>query len=503
MSRIRWPRYLHPTHVAHLIRLQKNPITALQIFNEAKTRFPTTYHHNRPVYSNIISLLASCNLLSHMSHLLHQLQSDFCPCHDSLFAVAITAFADAGRLDDALRLFRSIPRFNCVDWTRSFNIVLQILLSEERLDDAYNLYLENSNRWEVKMETRSYNLLVAALCRMRRSCLALRVFVEMTEQCCHPDRETYRVLMKGLCADGWLEDATHLLYSMFWRISQKGCGADIVVYRILLDALCDRQEFEEAERILGKVLRKGLKTSKRHCRVPHLAGEFACSESVDSVKGLINDALVRGGVPSFASYSALILDLYSEGKINHADRLFGEMCERGFEPSTSMYEAKISALCREGRAADAVNVVEEEMTRNNCVPKVGTYNLVIGGLCNSGMSVQAVGYLEKMSKQVGCVADQKTYEILVDGLCCEGQFVEAGRVMEKMVDRRCWPRKSVFDRVISGLCMVGRRYESVLWLEEMVSEGKPPEVCVWNALVAAFCRDEEDCFELLSRLLCT
>ncbi|XP_058104993.1 pentatricopeptide repeat-containing protein At1g05600-like [Magnolia sinica] len=500
MSSIRWPRHLNPIHVAHLIRLQKNPITALYIFNEAKTRFPTTYHHNGPVYATIISILASSNHLTHMKHVFYQMKSDSCQCKDSTFADAIRAFAKAGRLDDAIELFASIPQFNCVNWTRSFHTLLQIMLSEGDLENAYSLYLENSNRWEVKMGIQSFNLLFAALCRMNRSDLALRVFVEMTEQCCCPDRDTYRILMKGLCDDGRLDDAVHLLYSMFWRISQKGCGADVVVYRILLEALCDRGEFEEAERILGKVLRKGLKAPKRWCRVPDLGADFTSHGSLDAVKGLINDALVTGGVPSLASYSAVIVDLYSEGKIEDADRLFDEMCERGFRPSVLMYEAKIAALCRDGRAGDSAKVVEEEMMEKNCVPTVRTYNAVMGGLCKAGMSMQAVGYLERMGRQVGCVADQTTYEILVDGLCCEGRFIEAGRIMERMVDRRCWPCKATFNRLISGLCMMGRRYEAVLWLEEMVSQGKTPEVFVWNSLVAAFCCDA-DYVELLPLMM--
>ena len=58
--------------------------------------------------------------------------------------------------------------------------------------------------------------------------------------------------MKGLCEDGRLNEVTHWLYSLFWRISQKGSSMDIVVYRALLYALCDNQQVQRAVEILGK-----------------------------------------------------------------------------------------------------------------------------------------------------------------------------------------------------------------------------------------------------------
>lgn len=67
----------------------------------------------------------------------------------------------------------------------------------------------------------------------------------------NPYRENYWILMKGLCEDKRLNEMTHLLYSMFWRISLKGCGEDVVIYKTLLDALCDNGEIDEAVKILG------------------------------------------------------------------------------------------------------------------------------------------------------------------------------------------------------------------------------------------------------------
>ena len=221
----------------------------------------------------------------------------------------------------------------------------------------------------MKSRVKSLNLLMEGLCHFKKSDLALNVFQEMDFQGCYPDRESYRIVMKGLCDDGRLNEAIHLLYSMFWRISQKGSGEDIVIYRILLDSLCDSGKVEEALEILGKVLRKGLKAPKSSRQRLDLS---KCRDGEDSeaTKRLINEALIRGGVPSMGSYSAMAIGLYHEGRVDEAEKVLDEMRKKGFWPSLLMYEAKAQALSKKGRVSEVVKIIEEDMKEGTCVPSV-------------------------------------------------------------------------------------------------------------------------------------
>ncbi|KAG5251634.1 pentatricopeptide repeat-containing family protein [Salix suchowensis] len=429
---VRWPRLLTPTQLSQILRSQKNPLTALQIFKDAKDKYPS-YHHNGPVYATMLGILGNSNRIAEMKEVINQMREDSCECKDSVFVTAIKTYANAGQISEAVSLFKNIPKFNCVNWTESFNTLLQILVKESKLETAHRIFLENSCGWE----------------------------------------DSYRILMRGLCEDGRLNEATHLLYSMFWRISQKGSGEDIVVYRTLLDALCDNGQVEEALEILGKILRKGLKAPKRN---RHRLDLSQCDNS-----------LIRGGVPSLASYTAMAVDLYYEGKTGQADKVLDETQERGYRPSLRTYEAKITALCREGRGGEAIDVIEREMVEKNSVPNVRLYNVLMKGLCDAGNSAIAVGYLKRMAKQVGCVANQETYGILVDGLCRDGRFVEASKVLEEMLIKSYWPPADTYNILIRGLSSMGRQYEAVMWLEEMVSQDKLPELHLWSSLVTSVC----------------
>ncbi|VFQ83992.1 unnamed protein product [Cuscuta campestris] len=482
---IRWPRILTPTQLSQIIREQKNPLKALEIFNQAKGRYPK-YHHNGPVYATMINILGSYGKLSEMKHVISQMKEDSCRCHDSVFASAIKTYAEAKLMDEAVLLFKSLPQFNCVNWTQSFNTMLEILVKESKLDDAYHIFLENSSRWEVKSRTFSLNLLMSALCQTKRSDLACHIFQEMNYHSCCVDKESYRILMNGLCQEKMFEEAIHLLYSMFWRISAKGSGEDVVIYRALLEALCDNGDVDEALRILSKVLQKGLKSPKRHRR------QIQCHHGadIDSLKAHISEALVTGLIPSHKSYRAMAIDYFAGDKIDAGNRVLREMCNKGFRPSVEIYEAKLLALFRQHRVNEAVEVVDRDMLGNNCVPNIMIYNTLIKGLCDERKSDFAVKYLEKISRQVCCVANKDTYENLVDGLCREGRYRQASLVLENMLNNSYWPKVQTFNALIQGLCLVDNNlHKAIVLLEEMVSQAKIPDASVWQSLAASICSE--------------
>ncbi|XP_076903062.1 pentatricopeptide repeat-containing protein At1g05600-like [Bidens hawaiensis] len=495
---IRWPRVLTPTYLSQIIRSQKNPLKALHIFNEARNRYPN-YRHNGPVYATMINILSTSNRIADMKQVIDQMKEDSCECKDSIFSTSIKAYAEAGMLNEAISFFKNLDQFNCVNWTESFNTILKLMVKESKLESAHHLFLENFGKWEVKSRAHSLTWLIDVLCEKKRSDLALQVFQEMNSQYCYPTHETYQVLMKGLCEDGRINEAIHLLYSMFWKISSKGSGEDVLVYKILLDTLCAYGHVDEASDILNKVLRKGLKAPKK--RRMHLDFNMCQNgRDIESAKSLVNSALIKGVIPSYQSYNAMAVKLYAEGDINGAERVVQVMHDQGFKPQVLIYEAKVMALCKQGMIKEAEKVVTEDMVEGNCVPTVKLYNILVKGLCSDGRSKQALGYLNKMCRQLGCVPNKETYRVLVDGLCDDGNYIEASQLLEKMMVNSCWADAGTFSRVIKGLCLMGKPYEAVIWLEEMVSQEKIPQHSVWASLVDSVVYDTVG-LEVLSEIL--
>nr|XP_043625016.1 pentatricopeptide repeat-containing protein At1g05600 [Erigeron canadensis] len=495
---IRWPRVLTPTYLSQLIRNQKSPLKALKIFNEARNKYPD-YRHNGPVYATMIKVLSTSNRMADMKQVIDQMKHDSCECQDSIFSLSIKAYAKAGMLNEAMSLFKNLDQFNCVNWTESFNTILRIMVEESELESAHELFLANFSRWELKSRTHSLSWLIDVLCQKKRSDLALEVFQEMNHQYCYPTRDTYQILMKGLCEDGRINEAIHLLYSMFWRISRKGSGEDVLVYKILLDTLCSYGHVEEASDILNKVLRKGLKAPKKK-RMQLDFNMCRNGRDIEKAKSLIGDALIKGVIPSYESYNAMAIQIYAEGDLSGAERIVQEMHDQGFKPGVLIYEAKLTALCKKGMTDEAEKVISEDMVEANRVPTVHLYNILINGLCNDGKSKQALGYLKKMSKQLGCVPNPETYSILVDGLCHDESYIDASQLLEKMLVNSYWPETDTFSTVIRGLCVMGRPYEAIIWLEEMLGQEKTPDLSAWTSLVESVIYDTSS-IEVFSELL--
>ena len=115
-------------------------------------------------------------------------------------------------------------------------------------------------------------------------------------------------------------------------------------------------------------------------------------------------------------------------------------CEKGslFYEHQSLFsirsEVLLYHLLTQGRAEEALDVLDWVMPENGLKPSVVTYNAVMRGLFKLPKGVEAMCVFDQMAK-AGVCADNTTYAIIIDGLCATGQVDTAKRFWDDVI----WP----------------------------------------------------------------
>ncbi|XP_020111364.1 pentatricopeptide repeat-containing protein At4g01570 [Ananas comosus] len=183
----------------------------------------------------------------------------------------------------------------------------------------------------------TYNSLLRALCINGRVRDAAEVFDEMRRSGPDPDAFTYRALVPALCRAFRVDDALRIFREM-----DRGVRPDTVVYNALLDGLLKARRLDDACRLFEQMAADGVRAS-------------CCSHNI-----LIH-GLFRNGRPAAAF--ALFCDLKSK---------------RGQFVDAVTYSIVIAQLCREKRAAEALDLAREMEERGLAVDLVTITSLLVG-----------------------------------------------------------------------------------------------------------------------------
>ncbi|MBA0562969.1 hypothetical protein Golob_007986, partial [Gossypium lobatum] len=130
------------------------------------------------------------------------------------------------------------------------------------------------------------------------------------------------------------------------------------------------------------------------------------------------------------------------------------------------------------------------MKVKGCNPDIVHYNTVILGFCREGRAMDAVKVLEDMPSN-GCLPNLVSYRTLVGGLCDQGMFDEAKKYMEEMLSKGFSPHFSVSHALIKGFCSVGKIDAATEVLGEMLEQREVPHTDTWGTIVPTICEDYE------------
>ncbi|KAK8281599.1 hypothetical protein V6Z12_D09G250600 [Gossypium hirsutum] len=228
----------------------------------------------------------------------------------------------AGQLDEAAKLFRSIP-------DQGYEV------NSQKIDEGFQLFRDMQFQG-CKPNARTYNTLIQALCRVGRVRTAKKMFDEM--YVCgsqSPTSFTYTIMLDGLCKNGHVDEAI----ALFRSLEGTKYESSIELYSILIYGMCRTGRMEEARNMFNEMSRKGF-------------------------------------VPDVVTYNILIDGLCKKGMILEANKLIVEMEEKGCLPNSISFNIIIQGFLRENNIPEAMNLLKE-MRRRNFAPNEAVTSLLL------------------------------------------------------------------------------------------------------------------------------
>ncbi|KAL8115694.1 uncharacterized protein LOC141668145 [Apium graveolens] len=403
------------------IKQINDPDEALSLFHHYHQ---LGFKHDYPSYSSLIYKLSKARSFDAVEMLLGYLKSRDVRCGEALFIGIIKHLGKAGLIDKAIEVFMGIKGFNCGRTVQSFNTILNVLVDNERIDDA-NMMFGNARMMGFRLNSVSFNVMIKGWLVKGEWEVARKVFDEMLVREVEPSVVTYNCQIGFLCKRGEFDKAKELFDEMIKR----GKHANAVTYGLLMEGLCCLGKFKEA-------------------------------------KNLMFDMEYQGCKPRLVNYGVLMSDIVKNGKWDEAKELLGEMKKRRVEPDVVIYNILINYLCKDGRTADAYKLLVE-MQVEGCEPNAATYRIMVDGFCSVEDFEGGLKVLNAMLMSNHCPR-LETFCCLIVGLTRSGKIDDACYILEEINKKKL-------------------RFNSKLWdsLVQLVSEKGEAAVELVNELICA------------------
>lgn len=258
-----------------------------------------------------------------------------CRLSDEFFYHVIKVYGNvAGRIGKAIDTLFDMPNYNCWPSVKTFNFVLNLLVSAKLFDVVHEVYV-GAPKLGIEIDACCLNILVKGLCESGNLDAALKVFDEFPQQRCRPNVRTFSTLMHGLCENGELERA----YELFSKMETEGVPPDTIMFNILISGLRKHKRIEEAIELLQKMKLKGC-------------------------------------YPNAGTYQEVLYGLIDTGKFMEARDCMRRMILDGMDPSFVSYKKLLSGLCVKNLTED-VDWVLKQMVMQGFIPKMGMWNMIL------------------------------------------------------------------------------------------------------------------------------
>ncbi|KAL9250417.1 Pentatricopeptide repeat-containing protein [Drosera capensis] len=354
----------------------------------------------------------------------------------------IRVYCKKGFFEEAVELFFRIPRFRCVATAASLNVLLGWMCrNEEVIGLVPGVLVRCSRDMNVRIEGSSVEILIEALCRMRKVDHAIELLKCLVDEGIDPDRKVYSSILSALCKRNGT--ASSEVLGIYGEMKRMRLERDKFDFGNVIRFLVKQGKGIDALRVLGEMKKEVLK-------------------------------------PDIACYNMVLRGLVEGGHFARAEELFDEFLLIGFIPNIHTYNVYIAGLCKQKNVEAGYKMIGC-MEQMGCEPDSMTYNMVLEGFYKLGDSnrVEEVW----MDMELKKLLNFETYLIMVCSLVKRCNILEACKKLEEGLTSGLVIASSKIDEAVCMLCKGGFVVEASDIVKKLFSFGISLGAKAWEALI--------------------
>ncbi|KAL5564703.1 hypothetical protein UlMin_027867 [Ulmus minor] len=336
-ARLNHKDWLSPNEVLQLFSNVRDPKSVIEAFDHYSKR--KDFKPNEALYTLIINKLAQARFFDAIDDLLRRIRAERkCRLSDEFFRNVIKIYGNVGgRIDKAMETLFDMPIYECWPSVKTFNFVLNLLVSAKLFDVVHELYLA-APKLGIEIDACCLNILVKGLCEWRKLDDALHLLDEFPQQKCARNALTFSTLMHGLCVHGKVEEA----FGLFKRMEEEDIDPDTITFNILIGGLRKQGRIDDGIALLEKMKRKGCAPNAGSYQEV-LYGLLDAKRYIEA-KEFTREIISKGVSPSFKSYKCLVQGLCEENLMEDVDWVLKQMARQGFVPKMGMWKVIVQSL---------------------------------------------------------------------------------------------------------------------------------------------------------------
>ncbi|KAF9199652.1 hypothetical protein BGZ49_010195 [Haplosporangium sp. Z 27] len=394
-----------------------------------------------------------------------------CPPNSKRFTSLLGTLFSTDQPKEALALFNHILDIGFTAENYTITSIVTGLLNAKLFEETAQVWTRVSTQSKnLHLESAVWNSLLSGLSKdPKRFPLAIELWNQMLQdQQVKPDEFSFSSMINGYFRSHDSDSALNI-----WNFMQEApysIDPNVIMYNSVISGLFYNRQPQKAKDFFEEMkAKKSLKLSldtfnimiKGLLSVQDLPALKSVLEYMEESKlepnsttyTLIADTMFsqRSGrsaikitqlmssreIPMTAiTYSAVIAGLVNVNSFEHAQKVFGEMQEAGFQPSIHVYGALMQGALKSGNVQVAEEMAELAKTKTEEGMSHGAYLIMISGYSNLLMMDKAEKWYMELKDNKRIEASWKIYYVMLKACVDHRNWDQAERVLDFMKEAK-------------------------------------------------------------------